>query len=264
MKIIFYLFFYFISVNSIFSNSIFFEDVGLERGRTTQIPILIENIFSENYPLEVELELVFNAYMFEINSIRDIVPSNNTNFEVELNIDDLSRSVLKINSRFNQPNNTLFILEVTGLASKDSVSSIQLASIKLNNQPIDNITLRSGRITLNNLVFDLESNVSEVYPNPFVFFTQIDLDVKKESTLNLKIFDNSARSLNTVLGTDAFKVTITDQQNNNIEFDDNISLQVGKYKLTLTPSRTNISMGAYRLVIKLDNDIFYKNFIYGG
>ncbi len=264
MKFIFYLFFYFAAVNSIFSNSIFFEDVELERGKTNLIPILIENVFTENYPIDLELELVFNAYMFEINNVRDIVPTNTTNYEVVLNLDDLSRSILKINSRFNQPNNTLFILQVTGLASKDSVSSIELFSIKLNNQVVDDIGLRSGRITLNNLVFDLESSVSEVYPNPFDFFTQVDLDIKKETMLNLKIFDNSSRSLNTVLGTDAFKVTITDEQNNNIEYEENVSLEVGKYKVILAPRRTNISIGAYRLVIKLDNDIFYKNFIYGG
>lgn len=264
MKLLLLIFLFFSSINIVFSNIIFFENISLERGKTAQILFLIEDISIGEYPLELELELIFNAYMFEVIGIEDVLPLNNSEFEIRLNGEDLSKSVIKINSTFNTPDNILFILDVTGLASKDSISNLELLNIKVNNEIRNDISLRSGLITLNNLVFDLESSVSEIYPNPFDSYTQIDFDIKQETTLNIKIFDNSARSLNTILGTNAFKISIQDENNNQIEFDDNIKLSIGKYKMTLTPRRTNISIGAYRMIIKLDNDILYRNFIYGG
>lgn len=250
--------------STLFSKTIFFEDVELERSKIVNLPIQIDEEISNSYPFDLQIEFIFNAYMFEINSVEDVTPQNITDFEIELNLDDLSRSKLIINSTINEFNNILFILNLTGLASKDSISVMELTNIEINKEVQDDINFNSGTFRISNLVFNLESSLSEIYPNPIISNAFIDLNIRQESVIQYKIFDLNGKNLDYQIENDKFLISIFDSNNEKVEFENETKLDVGEYKLEIFPNRFFTSMGTYRLLIQINERTYYKNFIYGG
>lgn len=251
-------------LNLLFANTLFFEDIKIERSKTYEFPFLVEENLSDNFPYSLEIELTFNAYIFEVNSIKELFSNQNSNFKVDLNLDNLQESKLTIYTDIIVPNSTLFALNITALASQDSIAEMSLVSFKINGIEDTEMNFRSGKIRIQNLLFDIESSISNIYPNPFFDYGQIDLNVTKESKLEINIADNKSKSLSYNLSKDKFLVQIIDKNNNFAKYEDGMILEEGKYRIILTPRRAISASGAYRCLISLNNKIIYKNFIYGG
>ncbi len=263
MKLIFYLILLFSPLNLLLSNNIFFEDIDLERSKTYDIPFLVEENISNNYPVSLEIELTFNAYVFDVNSISELNSNQNSSFNVELNLENLRESKLVIQTELISPTNTLFVLNITALASQDSVTQLSLKSFKIDGVE-ENIDFISGTIRIANLLFDIESTISNIYPNPFYDVGTIDLNITKESKLSINIADNLGKSLTYNIDKDKFLLQIVDENNIYTKYEDGMNLQSGRYKIKITPNRSISASGAYRCFISLNNKIIYKNFIYGG
>lgn len=264
MKHIFYIILLLIPLNFLSANTLFFEDINLERSKTYDIPFIVEDNLSDDIPFSLEIELTFNAYVFEVNSIKELFSNQNSSFKVDLNLDNLRESKLTINTEIIAPNSTLFALNVTALASQDSITEMALVSFKINNIEDTEMNFRSGIIRIENLLFDIESTISNIYPNPFYEFGQIDINLTKSSKLEIKLVDNKGKSLAYDIVNDNFYLQIVDANNIYSKYKDGMLLESGKYRILINPRRAITASGVYRCFISLNNKIIYKNFIYGG
>ena len=61
-----------------------------------------------------------------------------------------------------------------------------------------------------------------------------------------------------------FDVSIYNSNNEKLEFENEMILDVGEYKMEIYPNRIFTAMGTYRIVISINDKTYYKNFIYGG
>ena len=112
-------------------------------------------------------------------------------------------------------------------------------------------------------MINLENDVSNVYPNPFILTSTIDLNIYYDSKLSINLYPIDARSMLYNIERNYFRILIYDSSNNEIKFNEGMQILAGRYKMVLFPNKNMISSGSYQIQIKLNENTYYKNFIYG-
>lgn len=253
---------------SLFSTSIKYNDIVIERGNNYSIPFIIEDI-TQNIDVNSEISLTFSYNGFMLNPLS--FEGDNievTDFNSTLNIEDIRKSILNIKLKIKDldiiknSNDTLFLLNVEALASQDSVSSIDLKNFKIDEQSFT-IDYIAGKIKTKSLMINLKNDVSNVYPNPFIWTSTIDLNIYYDSKLSINLYPIDAKSMLYNIEKNYFRILLYDNSNTEIKFEEGMKILAGRYKMVLFPNKNMITSGSYQIQIKLNENTYYKNFIYG-
>ncbi len=253
---------------SLFSTSIKYNDIVIERGNNYFISFIIEDI-TQNLDENSEVSLTFSYNGFMINPLSfEGTNIEVTDFKSDLNIEDIRKSILSLKLKIKDLDliknsiDTLFLLNIEALASQDSVSQIGLENFKIDEQEFT-IDYIAGKIKTKSLMINLENDVSNVYPNPFILTSTIDLNIYYDSKLSINLYPIDARSMLYNIERNYFRILIYDSSNNEIKFNEGMQILAGRYKMVLFPNKNMISSGSYQIQIKLNENTYYKNFIYG-
>ena len=242
-------------------------DTAIPRGKIYSIPISgkIEQSGVDN----IRIRLQFNARVINIKSATGsdnyimkcltpkLINPDLTNIDtatIDITCDSISSSTAGI----------FCMIDVEGLAGPDSLTLLTPIAIYVNEIPDLLATAKSGLIKVPGpLVHQrFPEWLGQNYPNPFSWFCFFPISIEKSTKVDFKIFTNDGSeviSSNSFWETiEIYKETGTGEVKINWHAD---LLERGNYKLHLIPD-AELASGSYFLVMKTDNGIYNKRFLY--
>ncbi|MEJ5287031.1 MAG: hypothetical protein WHV60_07460 [Bacteroidota bacterium] len=218
----------------------------IERGRLDTIEILGD--FGSQSFNKITLVFQFNAYLIDIQNVvsdaNNIISESKPNFSVQLN--QLNDAILRItSSQLNiSPNveKTLCKLIVEGLVYKDSISTIRLLQLEIDDNPVD-FTFEGGTVKVRGpLVFPVKENyLSESFPVPSTDRVFFRFGLTSSSKIELKVFNAKGEEVLTSNNSEFFKIIGTKG-----EISPEEKLESGDYLLELS-FPLNYASGCYFL-----------------
>lgn len=210
-----YLVIWFLLSNAIFAEiKITIPNRTIERGRLDTIAILGD--FGTQSFAKLNLVLQFNAYLIDLQKVisepSNVIVETEPNFNVQLNqLYDATVSITssKLNLNINGEK-TICKLVIEGLVYQDSVDTIRLLKVELDDDPVG-FTFEGGKITVSGpLVYPVKENyLSEAFPIPSASRVLFRFGIVKPSYIELKIFNSNGEIVFTSQNTEYFKISGT-------------------------------------------------------
>lgn len=259
--------FYFFYNVSFAQSNVSVPDTVIPRGKIYTIPIT--GSIGQSGISNIKITLLYNARVIDIKSAlgADIFIMNcNTPILSIPNLTNIDSATIDIScdSITFSNSGTICQINVEGLASSDSMTTVTPIAMYENNILNTSATLNSGTIKVPGApVYQrFPEGLGQNYPNPFAGYTFFPISIEKPTKVEFKIFSNEGA---VVLSDDdnyetflLYKITSTGDIKIN-RFED--VLEKGSYKLTFIPD-AELASGSYFLVMLTDNGVYNKRFLY--
>ncbi len=225
------------------------------RGFVTEVPV---NAMLKGQTGSISLKLTYNAFLFDIRSIRaggsfiiseDVPQFNN-------NISNLEFAELTLSGTINPAisSDRLCILRIEGLAGPDSIGYIRPVELSINGNIVQDTSFKSGRFSIGDPVIrKFPESLRQNYPNPFLDKTTFEFTIDNETAVSFHIYSMNGRKIQAIPGEgDTFDYSVF--RSNGLEisnpFDE--KFERGKYSLVLNPKLWKISSGVYIIIMKTE------------
>jgi hypothetical protein len=265
MKFYFSIFIFFIPILVLSQTKIEIIDTTINRAIINQIPVYGYLDKLEDGQLEICIE--FNSLVLDIKNAKtdnNTIFSDINDFKIELNNYFNSLITIKSNNYKKNTFGILFYLDVEGLAGGDTLSMLKINCLKLNGNDIIISILKEGKIIVNSSIVNpkIIEGISQNRPNPFSEETSAIISIANNTNINIKVFSlDGKKVLNKDNSEYGLEIFIYDFNNNLIKDYQNHIFQKGEYKLVIKNNYSNISSGAYYLVMTTNSNIYKLNLL---
>lgn len=251
------------SFTNLFSQVLSVENKSVERGFINSVNVILRDFENAS---QIGAIIKFNSYLIDIKSVQSvangIIQDETVNYTI--NSEDLANSFIQINSSdISNGSAILCSIEFEALAGPDSVAFFTPIQLSIDGSNVE-AEFIPGRISVGIPLFPIESNsVSNIYPNPLIYQSIIDIDLTKESPLELYLYSYHGGIAAKFPNKDDYESIYIWSKSiaSKINYKEGDVLPVGSYRLYLTPNPLYISAQAYYIVIKIGSDVFRRNFV---
>jgi hypothetical protein len=179
-----------------FSQEIILKSQKLLRGKSQLVPIYgnLKDLNIQETDITT-IKLKFDPRLVHFDTIKTSIHTNQNTFFNEINNFKVSYNALPelslveykfigINNNYNLnlENDTLFFLNLEALVGNDSLAEISPIELSINDQLIKETKFTSAIYNIGFPIYDIETEtVGNFYPNPFGSYTELKVNLVKDS-----------------------------------------------------------------------------------
>lgn len=264
-KIIIFIAILFGVVASNAQNSIVIPDTTLERAVIYRIPVMI---FSDSDIDKISLQIEYDETLLDIKNVE----TDETTSASELEYFELfeneggNRTFLRADLQYGNASddNILCYIILEALAGPDSIAFLNTEKLILNGEESDDYDFKNSTIFIpGELIYpgNLET-FSHNYPNPFYYETKFNLNLSKNSNIEIKLYNTSGRLIAEYPGNQNEVVGFVIRKDGNDIPNDYDPLVPGEYNIVLLPFSEKFSSGIYYLYLQTETAVYKRNLIY--
>lgn len=161
-------------------------------------------------------------------------------------------------------NGIICSFNIEGLVFSDSITSLKLEAVYVNEVQISDYTYSSGIIKVlgDAYLSQLPDAIGNCTPNPFIKETKVDFSIEKKTKVKFLIYNTLGRLASSSDENSFNTFQIFNLDNGTTIKDLSQDFESGNYRLLLTPVSWDFSQGLYYLIMQTDKGAFNTNFMY--
>ena len=246
-------------------SSVFTNDTSITRKTEYKIPVYaelekpVENLF---------FEINYDYFTLNIIDFQTCDSCLFENVEHSINVtEDNQNAYLDVSGELkeSQSEGILGYAVVEGLYGPDSVSSFNINSVTIDDEPLEPDYYDESLITVRGeSIYPAErEEISHNFPNPFYYNTTFDIFLTESTKLSFSLYDFSGRLVAKFPGKNSNALDYRlFNENTNEELTINQTLQPGDYQFVLIPDNSVFATGTYYLIIESNTNIYKINILH--